>query len=360
MTSVKHGANLFQISRNYNFKKEEIMDFSSNINPLGVSPKGKEAIIKNIDSVSIYPDPDYLNLKDSISNYCNVSKENILLGSGATELISSFIKLLNPKKSLIVSPAYSEYERELKKVNSHIDKYFLKKEIDFKVNLDDFIKTINSDDYELIVICNPNNPTGQAFTKYEIEKILQSTNSFVMVDETYVEFTDTDIYSSSSLIDDYSNLFLIRGTSKFFSTPGIRLGYALISNKAVHSNLKQNLDLWNINIFASIIGEAMFKDSEYIHSVKDFMAKERDYLISNLSKLDSVKVYESKGNFILCEITSKYITAKDLYDALIKDKIVIRDASSFEGLNEYFFRVCILNHEENELLIKKLREIFFS
>ncbi|KXZ39522.1 threonine-phosphate decarboxylase [Alkalithermobacter thermoalcaliphilus JW-YL-7 = DSM 7308] len=358
--SVKHGANLFEIAREYNFKKEEILDFSSNINPLGASLKAKEALIKNIDMISIYPDPDYINLKNSISSYCSVKSENILLGSGATQFISSFIKLISPKKSLIVSPAYSEYERELKKVHSNIDKYFLRSEDDFKVDLDHFLQTIKQNNYELVVICNPNNPTGHAFTKDELEVILNWTNSFVMVDETYIEFTDTNIYSCSSLVDIYPNLFLIRGTSKFFSTPGIRLGYALTSNETIYNDLKQNLDLWNINIFASIIGEAMLSDTEYICKVKEFMKTEREYLMSNLSKINSLKIYDSKGNFILCQISSKVITARDLYNILVKDKIVIRDASSFEGLDEYFFRVCILNHKDNELLIKKLRGIFSS
>ena len=102
--------------------------------------------------------------------------------------------------------------------------------------------------------------------KEEVEKILNSTNSFVMVDETYIEFTNMSIYSSTSLVDKYKNLFVIRGTSKFFSTPGIRLGYGLISNNKIKCEMNSNLDLWNINIFASMMGEVMFNDSEFIES----------------------------------------------------------------------------------------------
>ena len=222
---VNHGANLYDLSSQYGFSKEDIMDFSSNINPFGSSKLAKEYIVNNIDKVSVYPDPEYLELKTSISNYCNCSIDNILLGSGATELISSFIKTINPKKALILSPAYSEYEKELSKIECNITKYFSKKEYNFTINIDNLIEIINKDNYELIIICNPNNPTGFTFSKNEIEKILNNTNSFVMVDETYIEFTNTSIYSSTSLVDKYDNLFVIRGTSKFFSTPGIRLGY---------------------------------------------------------------------------------------------------------------------------------------
>lgn len=355
---VNHGANLYDFSSQYGFSKEDIMDFSSNINPFGSSKLAKEYIVNNIDKVSVYPDPEYLELKTSISNYCNCSIDNILLGSGATELISSFIKTINPKKALILSPAYSEYEKELSKIKCNITKYFSKKEYNFTINIDNLIEIINKNNYELIIICNPNNPTGFTFSKNEIEKILNNTNSFVMVDETYIEFTNTSIYSSTSLVDKYDNLFVIRGTSKFFSTPGIRLGYGLISNYKVMYEMNSNLDLWNINIFASMMGEVMFNDNKFIENTYSLMTKERDYLVNELSKFTDLKIYNSQGNFILCEIKSKSITAKEVREKLIHKRIIIRDCVSFDGLDEYFFRVCILKPEENKLLIDNLINIF--
>ncbi len=332
------------------------MDFQKKI--FGSSKLAKEYIVNNIDKVSVYPDPEYLELKTSISNYCNCSIDNILLGSGATELISSFIKTINPKKALILSPAYSEYEKELSKIECNITKYFSKKEYNFTINIDNLIEIINKDNYELIIICNPNNPTGFTFSKNEIEKILNNTNSFVMVDETYIEFTNTSIYSSTSLVDKYDNLFVIRGTSKFFSTPGIRLGYGLISNHKIKYEMNSNLDLWNINIFASMMGEVMFNDNKFIENTYSLMIKERDYLVNELSKFTDLKIYNSQGNFILCEIKSKSITAKEVREKLIPKRIIIRDCVSFDGLDEYFFRVCILKPEENKLLIDNLINIF--
>ena len=178
-----------------------------------------------------------------------------------------------------------------------------------------------------------------------------------MVDETYVEFTDKSKYSSSQLVNEYNNLFVIRGTSKFFSTPGIRLGYGLISNEDIRNKILEKLDLWNINILAEIMGTVMFKDFDYIESTVKHMTDEREYLNKELSSIDGIKVYESKGNFILCEIEKENLNADILYDSLLKEGIIIRNCSSFEGLNNKFFRVCVLKHEENELLIKKLKSI---
>lgn len=355
--SVNHGANLYDLSNKYGFSKDEFMDFSSNINPFGTSNKAKQYVINNINMVSIYPDPNYSNLKKSISKYCNCSKENIVLGSGATELISSYIKTIKPQKALLLSPAYSEYEKELNKINCEITKYFSKEENNFIIDVNELISSINSTNYDLVIICNPNNPTGFAFSKVEIENILSHTNCYTMIDETYIEFTNTDIFSSSDLVDRYDKLFVIRGTSKFFSTPGLRLGYGLIGNADIKESINENLDLWNINIIASAMGEIMFVDNQFISSTLDAILRERDYLNSALSDIKDLSVYPSKGNFILCKINNKDLTAKKLRDMLLPYKIIIRDCNSFEGLSEYFFRICILKPHENRILIDKLKLI---
>lgn len=355
--TTNHGANLFDLASKLGIKKSEILDFSSNINPFGASKKAKRSVIDNVDMVSIYPDPEYKELKGVISDYCNCKPYNILLGSGATELISAFINTIDPKKALLVSPAYSEYEKELNKIGCNIVKYFAKNESEFKINVNDLKKEIKTRNYDLVIICNPNNPTGFAFNKDEIKELLSGTKTFFMIDETYIEFTDTKKYSSTHLIDEHENLFVIRGTSKFFSTPGIRLGYGLISNKMVQDNILKKLDLWNINIFATLMGEIMFKDHEYIDSTIIHMSEERKYLDNELRKIKGIKVYESHGNFILCEIKEDDMTSEKLYNILLKEGIVIRNCSSFEGLSDKFFRVCILKHEENELLIHEINKI---
>ena len=356
--NTNHGANLYDLSSKLGLDKNELMDFSSNINPLGSSSLAKKSVIDNIDMVSIYPDPNYYNLKKSISDYCNCKINNILLGSGATELISSFIDIINPKKAVLLSPSYSEYEKELKKVNCDIHKYFSRKENKFRVDVNDFIKFVNSDNHDMVIICNPNNPTGFAFNNEEIKIILENTNAFIMIDETYIEFTNTDEYSSTNLVDNFNKLFVIRGTSKFFGTPGIRLGYGLSSDVKIKEGINNKLDLWNINTLASIMGEVMFNDKDFINTSTNTLKSEREYLLNELSSIKDFIVYHSDGNFILSEIKSKKITASTLREMLIEKHIIVRDCKSFEGLNEYFFRVCTLSHKENKLLIDALKSIF--
>ncbi|MDR0880033.1 MAG: aminotransferase class I/II-fold pyridoxal phosphate-dependent enzyme [Clostridioides sp.] len=354
---INHGANLHDLSRKYGFSKEDFMDFSSNINPFGASQTAKDYIVNNIDMISMYPDPDYVNLKNSISKYCHCHPSNIILGSGATELISSYIKTIAPKRAFLLSPAYSEYEKELDSVGADVKKYFSSSLNDFKIDIDDLIEKINEMRYDIIAICNPNNPTGFTFNRYEIEKILKSTSTPVMIDETYIEFTDRDKYSSSQLVDEYKNLFVIRGTSKFFSTPGLRLGYGLISNEDISSKMQSDMDLWNVNIIASTMGEIMFKDTPYIVNNIEKISSEREHLLSELSKIDSITAFDTQSNFILCRIDENLMSAGDLRLKLIPHKIIIRDCSTFEGLSEQYFRVCILKEEENRLLIETIQKV---
>lgn len=355
----KHGANLFELSEKYGFDIDEIVDFSSNINPFGVSPNAIDALKNNLDKASIYPDPNYLELKKIISNYLDCDSNSVILSSGVSGLIKSFVNILKPKNSLIYSPTYSEYEKEIKSIGSKIYKYRLQKEDKFKCNTKKIIEEINDNNIDLVLICNPNNPTGTIMTNDEIEKIAKGISAMLIVDETYVEFSDTKSYSSSKITRTYDNIIVMRSTSKFFSTPGIRLGYAVTNNKELLDTYNNSEELiWGINIYADIMGRAMFEDFDYQKKVQQFVREERDFIYKELSVIDSLKLYESRGNFILMEIIDKSMTADDLYDELIKDKMAIRNCKTFENLDEHFFRICILSRENNRKIITGIKNAF--
>ncbi len=168
-----------------------------------------------------------------------------------------------------------------------------------------------------------------------------------------------------SLISKYKNLFIIRGVSKFFGIPGVRLGYGVCSNKKLVENINNNKELWSVNSYADLIGQLAFNNKEYINKTKSLIIKEREYIKTELSKLKALKIYNSESNFILCKIlkdklkdNNKINNSTDLFEELIKQNILIRDAKNFEFLDNSYFRVCILSHENNELLIKNLRKVF--
>lgn len=357
MKAAEHGANLHHLAVKYDFDIDDIMDFSSNINPFGASQDALDAIVSNPHMVSIYPDPHYHALKASIGRYSSSKENHILLGSGATSLISGYIRSLTPERAMILSPAYSEYKKELDKISAEVFEFFLDEKNSFVADEDEIIDFAKKHRCKLIVICNPNNPTGSILTRKQIEKIAKESEAHLLVDETYIEFTDRGIYSSSCLVDEYENIFVIRGTSKFFSAPGIRLGYGLLSNKKMIDEMSKSDNLWGVNIFADIMGQKMFDDNEYQKKTFELISEERDYLMKSLSSFSDFTVYPSQGNFILSKIHSGIITAAELYHKLLQKKIIIRNCASFSGLSDYHFRVCTLTHKENKLLIDSIDEI---
>ena len=163
-------------------------------------------------------------------------------------MISLTMQLLRPKHALLLSPTYSEYTREIDLVGGHVEEYFLREDLDFKLDLNDLISKL-TDDIDLLAICNPNNPTSSALNTEEITKILTHCklhDIFVMIDETYVEFApDIDTISAVSLTTKFDNFMILRGTSKFFCAPGLRLGYGICGNLAFlerMNSIKKSLD----------------------------------------------------------------------------------------------------------------------
>lgn len=358
MKKNKHGANLFELAEKYHFNVKDIRDFSSNINPFGASKKALDYVKEHLENVSIYPDSEYIKLKQAISSYSKADTAHIILGEGATGLISKFIQFVNPKHSMVMIPAYSEYKSELNKIEGNaIFSYSLKKENCFQGDTSDLIKKTNEKQADILILCNPNNPTGSIFSQDDISYLMEHTSCYVMIDETYIEFTDKNKYSSAPLTTKYKKLFVVRGTSKFFSTPGIRLGYGLCSDEKVLDFFKSHTDLWNINIIATMMGEKMFTDTDYIAETYQKICTERNYLITELSSFEQLKVYPSYGNFILCEIISDKFDADYLYDKLISDALAIRNCASFETLDKKFFRICTLLPEDNQKLIHSLKNI---
>ena len=355
-----HGGDLDAIERTFGIPKTELSDFSGNINPLGFPQKAAAKLAANISIVCQYPDKNYYSLKKSISQYTNADPKNIVVGNGSTELISTFIKSVNTKKTVIMGPAYSEYENAVKITGGNYEYFELKESENFRLNIDDLLKCLNSD-IGLFIACNPNNPTGTAISTAEMEIILKHCKTYeisVMIDETYIEFSNhMDRICSIPLAEKYDNIFIIRGISKFFAAPGLRLGYGITSSSKFHKLLAQNQDPWSVNILASYAGEQIFTDTAFINKTKSLISAERERIFEEISTWRNVKIYESSSNFLLIKLLTDEINACEIFESMIKKKMVIRDASSFTFLNESYLRFCILSPNENSALLSELKAI---
>lgn len=354
-----HGSDLEKIEKIYGIKKENIVSFAANVNPLGESGKLKTALSERIDAITKYPDREYTSLRKAIGSYCKCDYNHITVGNGCTELISLFIQITAPKKTLLLGPTYSEYERDLRINGSDISYYFLNEKDDFKINPDEFISAITADT-DLVIICNPNNPTGSLIAPDKLKTILthcKETNTYVMIDETYIEFVpDVDELSAIPLTELFDNVIILRGTSKFFATPGLRLGYAITSNSQILTDINTNKNPWMINSLAVVAGETMFLDEEYIDKTRSLILSEKTRCRQLIEESHKFKLYPSYSNFYLLKILDEGVDAHMLFERAIRQGMMIRDCSTFPGLEERFIRFCIMKPEDNTRLINCLTQ----
>lgn len=349
-----HGSDLEKIQKIYGVNKDEIISFSANVNPLGVSPLLRATLSEKIDAITTYPDRAYTSLRTCIAEYCGAEPENVIVGNGSTELISLFIQIERPKKALVIGPTYSEYEREIALGGGTTLYYPLREEDSFHLNPEHFIAQLN-ESIDLLVICNPNNPTSSCITRAEMRHILDACKQHdicVMVDETYVEFAEhTDKISSIPLTNYYNNIIILRGTSKFFAAPGLRLGYAVTGNHDLIKAVNTRQNPWTINSLAVIAGEIMFKDTNYIAKTRTLISSERARIYQIFKEHPDFKAYEPNGNFMLVRILRDDLTSQDLFERAIREKMMIRNCSTFPFLDNKYIRLCFMKPEDNDRLL---------
>lgn len=358
-----HGSDLEKIAEYYHIDTEGIVKFGANVNPLGLSDAVKSDLASHLDIISSYPDRNYTSLKRTIGEYCSASPSNVVVGNGSTELISLLISQRQSKKALVLGPTYSEYARELGLTGGETVYYNLKESENFILDTEDFTTHLTAD-IDLVILCNPNNPTSSAIHTGEIRTILEACREkdiFVMIDETYVEFApDISEITAVPLVSEYDNIMVIRGVSKFYAAPGLRFGYGITGNREFLTALLTHQNPWSLNSIGAYAGERMLKDADYIKKTKELISSERARLFKKLNAMPGVKVYKPYGNFILVRILKEGVTSFDVFEAAIKEKMMIRDCSSFKSLNGEYVRFCIMMPEDNERLMqciaKKLKE----
>lgn len=357
---VFHGSDIEKICSYYHLNKEDIIRFGANVNPLGLSPSVKQALSENIDLFSSYPDREYLSLCNAISEYCDIPSDFILPGNGSSELISLLIQERRPRQTLILGPTYSEYSRELSFSGSTQEYYHLQEENDFNLDVDDLCQTLEKG-YDFLIICNPNNPTSSAILNSDLRKLLSfcaEKNIFVMIDETYAEFApDISAVTAVPLTREFSNLMILRGVSKFYAAPGMRLGYGITGNMDFLSKMKEKQTPWSLNSLAAFAGELMFRDQDYFRKTRVLILSERERLEKELQELTDLKVYPAYANFILLKIQKAGLTSADVFDACIRQGLMIRDCASFQCLDGEFVRFCIMMPEDNSRLLNVLKQL---
>ncbi|HEX21585.1 MAG TPA: threonine-phosphate decarboxylase [Actinobacteria bacterium] len=349
-----HGGRRREFADKYGLQSSEIIDFSVNINPLGPSPAAVSAIKNSLNRIIDYPDGDILEFKKSIAAYNGVNRDNIVVGNGSIELIYSLMSLFRPKHAVVIAPTFTEYERAAGLSGAKVKNVFLTGNYQNLSSID----SINSDESDIIFICNPNNPTGALYGTDEIENLSRSVpNAIVVIDEAFMDFINRERDYSFTLKAVAGTRFIVlRSLGKFFALAGLRLGY-LITDKETAAYLALRQPPWNINNLTIAAAMASINDKEYITYSQKTCRLLREDLYKRLTSIKKLKVYSSHANFFLVKILKAKFSADMLQDKLAADNILIRTASDFKGLNESYFRLAVRDETDNRFLAEKLGEI---
>ena len=333
--------------------KPDVIDFSSNITPIGVPKSVKTILKKNLDNIQRYPDYNSSKVISSLTKYTKLDKTYLMVGNGAIEIIYNFCFAFLSKntKVLIPVPTFQEYEVAAKLNNCKVS-YFTT--VNLSENLDQFLSKIPKQG--CVFLCNPNNPTGKLLSKNQILVIIKTAknlSSIVFVDECFIEMVPDSNQSVISYVKKYDNFFVLRSLTKSFGLAGIRIGYAASSKQMIEILQKIKIP-WSVNSLAQDAASIALKNKSHIKKSNYVIKKELNYLMNAISQLNGFNCYDSTTNFIL--IKTKHNSTK-LQQKLLKHKILIRDCKNFRGLDNHHIRIAVKSHKDNLKLVRELEKI---
>lgn len=347
-----HGGDIFTLAEKLRKNDEEILDFSVNINPLGLSPKVRAALIEQVDLAVAYPDPLCRKLVTALSNVHDLEERHILCGNGAADLIFRLAYVCQPKRALILAPTFAEYELALKQVGCEMLYYDLEEAKDYQVEED--LLDLLTKDLDMIWICNPNNPTGQLTHKDLMLKVLrkcEALNIQMIVDECFMDFIEEP--SSYSLIDEVEKstvLTILKAFTKFYGMAGLRLGYALVSDASLKEALQKAAQPWSVSSMAQLAGVIALEDRDYKKETLTLIKEQRHYLKEALDRL-GFKVYASYADYLFFKSPISALNEK-----LANQGILIRHCANYRGLSKDYYRIGIKTPQMNNYLIKVLEQ----
>ncbi|KGG80123.1 histidinol-phosphate aminotransferase [Caloranaerobacter azorensis H53214] len=344
--AYKPGKPIEDVKKEYGIEK--VVKLASNENPLGSSPKAIEAVKKAAENLAIYPDGNATMLKNALAKKTGLKTTQILPSSGSDEMIDIIAKtFINKNDEVIMADlTFPRYITTTKMMGGKPVIVPLK---NWTYDLEGMKKAI-TDKTKLIWLCNPNNPTGTMFTEDELLDFLKSVpnNIVVVYDEAYNEYVTRDDYPKNSIkfLKDYSNLIVLRTFSKIYGLAALRVGYALASEEIIH-NMNKIRGPFNVNKLAQAAAIAALEDEDFIKKTYELNKQEKEYLYKEFKNL-GLEYAPSETNHIFVNVKRD---ANEVFIELQKRGMIIRP------IKDTWVRITIGTPEQNELLIKLLKEV---
>ncbi|HID56242.1 TPA: histidinol-phosphate aminotransferase family protein, partial [Candidatus Poribacteria bacterium] len=298
LPQFEHGGEIYKLKR-LGMREEGLIDFSVNLNPLGPPKELIRLLRERLWEIGRYPEGRSESLRSKLAGWLGVPDDCLIVSNGSTQLIYAACRALRPRRVLILQPTFSEYERAATRCGAHISEISLKPDDGFKPRADELIDRLKRVD--MAFICNPNNPTGRLLERDLLLDLVRRFPEVAFVlDEAFIDFADRP----SSLLGEAKglmNLIVLRSPSKLLAVPGLRLGYA-VSNPQLIRKLEDEIELWSVNTLAQLAGEMLPKLEGFIEEGTQLVRKEREFLRSELSKIEGMFPFPSQANFLLVRL----------------------------------------------------------
>jgi threonine-phosphate decarboxylase len=350
-----HGGNIYEMGRHYKLRPESITDFSSNINPLGPSPRVLRALRSHLRWISRYPEMHAQGLVRDLARFHGLPEEAIVVGNGSTALIYRLPYALAPKNALVLHPTFSEYERAFGLGGCRIDLLMRDAAQGFQPPWPRLFEALRRG-YGAVMLCNPNNPTGDVIARDELAEFVEEAarlGTVVVVDEAFMDFHEETTLKHEVL--RRSNLIVLRSMTKCYALAGLRLGF-LAASPPLAKRVREADEPWAVSALAQLAGRESLKDRNYLRRTLELIATERQYLLEGLATISGLVTYPSVANFLLFRVTRPGWDALRLQQGLIRHGLLIRDCSSFPGLGGDYVRVAVRGRRDNRRLLGALQE----
>jgi len=352
-----HGGNIYDLAERLGCLPEEIIDMSSNVNPIGPMPGLVTYIGKRLDAIKRLPEVDSGRLIQAFAERYGRDPGEVLAGNGSTQFIYSLPRALESKKVLVLEPTYSDYADSCSMNRVEYRPLIAGESRNFHHDMDRVKE--EAAECDTVFICNPNNPTGVLMRAERIAALCRACpDTYFVIDESYLPFVKEG--DQESLVGfNLSNAIVLNSMSKIFRIPGLRIGF-VVSAKKISSKLKQYMLPWSVNNLAQTaffyLMQQFREVSSFTEKARLFVEKERHMLMEKLKIVPDLKVFPSTTSFILVGLP-EHVTSDYVCSSLSENKILIRNCSNFHGLSDRYIRISLKSSKTNMMLAEKLRSL---
>lgn len=346
-----HGGNTREAAEHLGISPDQLLDFSANINPLGMPEAVKRAIVDNLHLAERYPDVEYRRLHEALARHHQVPAAWILAGNGETESIFTLVRGLQPRRAMVVTPGFAEYRRALQESGCAVDAFALREEDGWQLTGE--ILNALSADLDCLFLCTPNNPTGLLPDRALLLAIAARCKMLgiaLVLDEAFIDFIAGEP-GFIPLLSQNPHIWVLRSLTKFYAIAGLRLGYLVNSDEQAVARMRQRQMPWSINAFAALAGERILEETAYQQATWRWLDDEGGRFYRALCALPGLTVYPGRANYLLLRCDS------DLQRALLARHILIRSCANYPGLDGRYFRVAIRSQAENDRLLAALTDV---